>query len=628
MGRAGRGSAGRRDRAARGRRRRARSSGGGRRSAIIGFHYAFSARDLPCPRRAAGRAGAHRPLRRRRGARRAGAVLRAAAGRALPRVSARGGLPRRPGRRAVAAAAAAGRDRPRRHRVGRLESEVRHPRLSRAHRCGRGVEPAARPAAGRAGRRLDVAAALRSAAEGARAAAAPAGDPPRPRRHAARRRHGIRPGPASATPRRSPSGCCGNRTSRCTRHCSTWNDDLRNAPQLVLDNVHFRLESRFGRHRFGLRGTPPAALAAPVDVRGDVRRGAGGDWSRATGKLYARLDYADIAAAGEWLPLPVAIARGKGALRLWLDLVDGKPTEVVADLALADVRTKLGPDLPDLDLASLSGRAGWRDAPPRHEVHTRALAFVATGGARLEPTDLKVTLREATGDNAATGLVEFDRLQLAPLVALVAHLPLPARLRSELARLRAARDADPRPLPVGRAGGRAVDLQRRGGLQRPGRRRARRAARRRGPHRAGGDDAGDGRPAAFQPQRGARPAAGLRRPDRLRQPRRRIQLDAHRGAHDDRDRAAGIRQPARRGSRRRPLPDGGQRPGRARARRPAHPRRRDAGAPLPAAGGRLRRARLAADGTHPGQLAGGEAEAGRQPRGVSVSRAGRAGSSR
>jgi hypothetical protein len=38
----------------------------------------------------------------------------------------------------------------------------------------------------------------------------------------------------------------------------TWDDDLRNAPQLVLDRVQFKMDNSFGRHRFGLRGTPPA----------------------------------------------------------------------------------------------------------------------------------------------------------------------------------------------------------------------------------------------------------------------------------------------------------------------------------------------------------------------------------
>ena len=213
----------------------------------------------------------------------------------------------------------------------------------------------------------------------------------------------------------------------------TWNDDLRNAPQLVLDHVQIRLESRFGRHRFGLLGTPPSELAAPLDVRGDVRRGANGSWQLATGKIYVRLDYADIAAASEWLPMPVPVASGKGALRLWVDFAAGEPHDVVADLELADVKARLRSDLPELELARLSGRVGWSVALPRREFYTKALAFVTTEGQRFEPTDLKLALREATGNAAATGLIEFDQVQLAPLRDLMVHLPMPERVRSDLA---------------------------------------------------------------------------------------------------------------------------------------------------------------------------------------------------
>ena len=131
--------------------------------------------------------------------------------------------------------------------------------------------------------------------------------------------------------------------------------------------------------------------------------------------------------------MPVPIASGKGALRLWFDFADGEPHDVVADLQLADVKAKLGPDLPDLELAHLSGRVGSSVALPRREFYTKALAFVTTEGQRFEPTDLKVALREATGNAAATGLVEFDRLQLGPLRDLMAHLPMPERVRSDLA---------------------------------------------------------------------------------------------------------------------------------------------------------------------------------------------------
>jgi uncharacterized protein (TIGR02099 family) len=213
----------------------------------------------------------------------------------------------------------------------------------------------------------------------------------------------------------------------------TWNDDQRNAPQLVLDHVEFRLESRFGRHRFGLRGTPPTEIAAPIDVRGDFRVASVKDLQQATGKIYARLDYADIAAWSEWLPLPVPITSGQGALRLWADFGDGGPKDIVADLELKDVKAKLAAHLPELDLASLSGRVGWRVALPRQEFYARHLAFVTAAGQRFDPTDFALTWREASGGGEATGLIEFDQLQLAPLRDLAVHLPLPESLRADLA---------------------------------------------------------------------------------------------------------------------------------------------------------------------------------------------------
>ncbi len=214
----------------------------------------------------------------------------------------------------------------------------------------------------------------------------------------------------------------------------TWNDDRRNAPQLVLDRVQFRLETRFGRHRFGIAGTPPGDLAAPIDIRGDVRGGSLKEWQKARGTLYVRLDYADVAAWREWLPLPAAIESGKGALRVWFEFAGGEAREIVADLELADVRARLGEQLPVLDLAHLSGRVGWRGAPLQQEMFTRKLAFVTASGAQLEPADLTFSLREATAGRPAGGQLEFDRLQLQPLRELAGFLPLPAEWRNKLAR--------------------------------------------------------------------------------------------------------------------------------------------------------------------------------------------------
>jgi uncharacterized protein (TIGR02099 family) len=226
------------------------------------------------------------------------------------------------------------------------------------------------------------------------------------------------------------------RQSRIVVHDAAiiWRDELRTAAPLSLAHVEFRLENRFAHHRFGLTGEPPAALASPIDLRGDVTGVSLADWSGASGRFYARLDYADVAAWRSWLPLPVPIKSGTGAVRLWFQFGQGQARELVADLVLADVQARLGDDLPELTLDRLEGRLGWRVDGQQREFFTGRLAFAGRDGLRLDPTDLKLTLRGAA-ETMNDGRLEFDHLELAPLRRVAAALPLPAHLRDELARV-------------------------------------------------------------------------------------------------------------------------------------------------------------------------------------------------
>ncbi len=214
----------------------------------------------------------------------------------------------------------------------------------------------------------------------------------------------------------------------------TWNDDLRNAPQLLLDQVNLRLERGFGRHRFGLKGTPPPEIAAPIDVRGDFASLRGGGWDRANGRIYVRLDYADVAAWSEWLPLPIPVQSGEGALRLWFDVHDGVPEGIVADVELANVRARLAEHLPPLDLVHVAGRIAFDHSGARYAISARELSFVAPDGVRVVPAD--IAIRYELGDDGETrnGRIAVSHLELAPLTSLATYLPLPTVIREHVGR--------------------------------------------------------------------------------------------------------------------------------------------------------------------------------------------------
>jgi len=213
-----------------------------------------------------------------------------------------------------------------------------------------------------------------------------------------------------------------------------WTDERRGTPQLVLDHVDLRVEQSFGQHRFGLTGVPPAEIAAPIELRGEFDAASLREWQRTKGRAYLRLDYADLAAWREWLPLPVAIESGKGAVRLWFEFADGEPRAITADVELVDVKARLADDLPAADLQHVAGRVAGRQDGGRREIYTKGLTFVERDGSRFPDTDFRLRYEEASGSTPAHGDLTFDHLALGPLGALAAVLPLPQRWRDDLAR--------------------------------------------------------------------------------------------------------------------------------------------------------------------------------------------------
>ena len=213
-----------------------------------------------------------------------------------------------------------------------------------------------------------------------------------------------------------------------------WNDELRHAPQLLLDHVQFRLQQRFGHHQAGLTGVPPPELAGPIDLRADLTGLSRKDLSHVAGKLYFRLDYADVAAWREWLPFPFAIASGRGALRVWVDVAAGQAKAVTADLELADVRTTLGDGLAPLALAHLAGRAEWKRTAGRNAFKATRLSFALPDGSSVGPTDFAVAFDDATAHAPAGGSLTVGAVDLPPLGTIAAHVPLPDAARRDIVR--------------------------------------------------------------------------------------------------------------------------------------------------------------------------------------------------
>ncbi len=213
-----------------------------------------------------------------------------------------------------------------------------------------------------------------------------------------------------------------------------WIDEQREAPALALSDVTLRLQNEFFRHRFALTGVGPADIAGPIDLRGDLVGRSLANLAEWQGQIYVRLDSVDLAPWRQWLDVPIEIAHGRGGVRAWVDVGQQRPTAITADLRLVEVRTRLAPDLEELELASLAGRINWRGWGGGFEVSARGLKGVAVAGHSFESEDFSLRRTYAQGTKPARTEVKATTLDLDALAHLIEHLPIDSGLRAELKR--------------------------------------------------------------------------------------------------------------------------------------------------------------------------------------------------
>jgi len=213
----------------------------------------------------------------------------------------------------------------------------------------------------------------------------------------------------------------------------TWNDEKRGAPPLALSKLNFDLRNSGKRHRFGLTAEPPRALAARIDLRGDFKGRDVDLLDSWKGEAYAELDYADLAVWRTWIDYPFELPQGSGGLRLWLSFAAKRLTSIAADVSLANVQLRLGPDLPLLDLETVEGHLAGKRLTDGYEAEAKHLSLKTKFGTQIEPTDFRLRWEAPAVNRVARGEFSANGLDLAALTNLAAHLPLEASVSQRLA---------------------------------------------------------------------------------------------------------------------------------------------------------------------------------------------------
>jgi uncharacterized protein (TIGR02099 family) len=213
-----------------------------------------------------------------------------------------------------------------------------------------------------------------------------------------------------------------------------WRDETRpGAPPLQLSQVNMRLDNSGQHHRFGLLARPPEALAKTLELRGDILLPDESDWATASGELFASLEGADMAVWQTWIDYPLELPEGRGAARAWANFDGAELTAVTGELALANLKLRLAPELPLLDLVSLSGRISAEHLSlARVTASARQLQLVTQDGVRVRPTSIDLKWQSAVQGRGSFGEVSASAIDLQALTRLAAYLPLSQAMRDAL----------------------------------------------------------------------------------------------------------------------------------------------------------------------------------------------------
>ena len=183
-----------------------------------------------------------------------------------------------------------------------------------------------------------------------------------------------------------------------------------------------------------LAALPPSALAARIDIRGDL---VGDDVAR---WMDGKVNCSPNSTTSIWRAGSSGRLSDRPAARPWCDArlaghCRGRLLDLTTDVALEDVRLQLARNLPELRLSPFHGRLV-AFAQRRVFASARDLGFALEDGVRVPPTDFSVDWQASGDGKSVQGSGTASRMDLQRLTMLSRYLPLDAATRKRLTTMR------------------------------------------------------------------------------------------------------------------------------------------------------------------------------------------------
>ena len=219
-----------------------------------------------------------------------------------------------------------------------------------------------------------------------------------------------------------------------------WQDELRQAPTLSLNNLNLSLEnpawqSLFGQHRFNLSAMPSVGTAKILIANGSF---VGRDISQINtwhGKLQLEAQATDLTAWKPWLDYPLDVQNGTGDSKIWLDFANSKIDNVKADVTLTNLSAKLNQAPEPFKAEHFSGIVSWSQIAQKTTFDVKNIKLQASGGLNIDGGSGHVTQSIKNNQPWIDVTINLSQFNLDSIQKLQAFAPLPQALTNKLAAL-------------------------------------------------------------------------------------------------------------------------------------------------------------------------------------------------
>jgi uncharacterized protein YhdP len=215
---------------------------------------------------------------------------------------------------------------------------------------------------------------------------------------------------------------------------------LRGAPELELKDLTFILRNQWFSHRFSIKATPPAELAAPIDVRAHFTHPpfstSISDYQKWKGEVYLDWRNTRLDDWKKYIDYPFQVEGGQGSVRAWLNFDHAVVSNFNADVALKDLTVQLDKNLTPLKLVEVSGQIFAGEAAVGlkerifsfgqhgHAVKLTNFSLRTDQGTVLPATTVKSIFIAGSASKLEKHEFSVVALDLDTLAQLARHLPL------------------------------------------------------------------------------------------------------------------------------------------------------------------------------------------------------------